>query len=104
MEKKKYFVVYGNFGNQYQLFWTLDSGIRPNAPDYMRKFNTAEFLKQYPNAERITRKEAIRLAREERERRRVNPSFAYYASKDVVPYGACAGYGVAIFPGKYVYI
>lgn len=85
---KKYFAVEGNFANAYRLFWTTDNGMYPDAPDYNRKFNTEDFLADHPNAKQITRKEAIRLAREERKRRKENPSFAGYASRYVEPYGA----------------
>lgn len=85
MGKRKYFVVRGNFDNQYQLFYTTDD---------CKKFTTEDFLKEYPNAEHITRAEALRLARAERARRKFDPGFAGYADRYVYPYGAvwCQGY------------
>ena len=53
---KKYYIVPGNFVNAYNLFWVTDEGYYPNAESYKRKFNTAEFLVDYPNAEQITKK------------------------------------------------
>ena len=47
---KKYFIIPGNFDNAYDLVWTTDAGYYPDAEDYKRKFNTAEFLEEYPNA------------------------------------------------------
>lgn len=88
MEKRKYFVVYGDFGNQYNLFYTTDAGYYPENPSYCKKFTTADFLQEYPDAERITRAEAIRLARAERARRKFDPAFAGYADRYVYPYGA----------------
>ena len=85
---KKYFIIPGNFANAYDLVWTTDAGYYPDAEDYKRKFNTAEFLEEYPNAERITRKQAIAYARAERARRRENGVFSGYAARYVRPYGA----------------
>lgn len=85
---KKYFIVPGNFANQYTLFWTTDAGYYPDAASYQRKFNTTEFLKQYPNAEQITRKDAIAYARAERKRRKENGHFSGYADCYIHPYGA----------------
>ena len=85
---KKYFIVSGAFANRYSLFWTTDEGYYPDAESYKRKFNTAEFLKQYPNALQIHRKDAIAYARAERKRRKGNPAFSGYADCYVHPYGA----------------
>lgn len=85
---KKYFVVYGEFANQYALFWTTDAGLYPDAPDYKCKFCTADFLAEYPTAKRITRKQALALARAERQRRRENGMFSGYADRYIKPYGA----------------
>lgn len=85
---KKYFIVPGNFANQYSLFWTTDAGMYPDATNYERKFNTAEFLAQWPNAEQITRKQAIAYARAERKRRKENRAFSGYADCYIHPYGA----------------
>lgn len=88
MEKRKYFVVHGDFGNQYKLFYTTNAGYYPENPSYCKKFTTEDFLQDYPDAERITRAQALQLARAERERRKLNPSFAGYADKYIYPYGA----------------
>ena len=85
---RKYFIVPGDFANTYDLVWTTDAGYYPNAEDYKRKFNTTEFLVDYPNAEQITRKQAIAYARAERARRRENGFFSGYAARYVRPYGA----------------
>lgn len=85
---KKYFIVRGNFENQYKLYWTTDAGYYPEADSAHRKFDTSEFLSDYPESERITRKEAIAYARAERRRRRENGYFSGYATRFVVPYGA----------------
>lgn len=85
---KKYFIVSGAFANQYSLFWTTDGGYYPNAASYQRKFNTAEFLKQYPNALQIHRADAIAYARAERKRRKESSNFSGYADTYVHPYGA----------------
>ena len=84
----EYFIIPGNFANAYDLVWTTDAGYHPDAEDYKRKFNTVEFLEEYPNAERITRKQAIAYARAERARRRENGVFSGYAAQYVRPYGA----------------
>lgn len=88
MGKRKYFVVRGNFENQYKLFYTMDAGYYPENPNYCKKFTTEDFLEEYPNAERITRAQALQLARTERARRKTDPAFAGYADRYVYPYGA----------------
>lgn len=85
---KKYYIVPGDFANAYSLFWVTDEGYYPNAESYQRKFNTAEFLVDYSNAEQITRKQAIAYARAERKRRKENSFFSGYADRYVHPYGA----------------
>lgn len=85
---KKYYIVHSDFTNVYNLFWVTDEGYRPNAENYKRKFNTAEFLADYPNAEQITRKQTIAYARAERKRRKENGYFSGYADRYVHPYGA----------------
>ncbi len=85
---KKYFIVPGNFANQYSLFWTTDAGMYPDAASYEHKFNTAEFLEKYPQAEQITREKAIAYARAERKRRKENGAFSGYADTYIHPYGA----------------
>lgn len=67
---KKYFIVSGQFANQYSLFWTTDAGYYPGAASYQRKFNT------------------IAYARAERKRRKENEAFSGYADCYVHPYGA----------------
>lgn len=44
MEKRKYFVVRGNFENQYKLFYTMDTGYYPENPNYCKKFTTKDFF------------------------------------------------------------
>lgn len=85
---KKYYIVPGNFANAYKLFWVTDEGYYSNTESYKRKFNTAEFLVDYPNAKQITRKQAIAYARAERKRRKENGYFSGYADIYVHPYGA----------------
>lgn len=85
---KKYYIVPGNFANAYSLYWTTDKGYYSDAPSYCCKFTTANFLEIYPNAEQITRKDAISYARAERKRRKKNGYFSGYADTYVHPYGA----------------
>lgn len=85
---KKYYIVPGDCPEAYKLFWTTDEGYYPEAESYKYKFNTAEFLEEYPNAEQITRKQAIAYARAERKRRKENGYFSGRADKYVHPYGA----------------
>lgn len=85
---KKYYIVRGNFANTYSLYWVTDEGYYPNAENYKRKFNAAEFLADYPNAEQITRKQAIAYARKERKRSKEDGNFSGYADKYIHPYGA----------------
>lgn len=85
---KKYYIVRGNFANAYSLYWVTDEGYYPDAESYKCKFNTADFLGAYPNAEQITRRQAIAYAREERKRRRDNGHFSGYADTYIHPYGA----------------
>ena len=91
--KRIYFIVRReyNFRNAYQLFWTTKTGLHPNSH---RKYNINDFLREYPTAEKITRDEAIKLAREERRRYKENPAFAGYADTYIYPYGLSdiAGY------------
>ena len=69
--KKQYYIVRGNFGNMYNLYWADESN-RCKLP---------------PNAERITRIEAYRLAREERYRRHYDSAFAGLADSYIYPAG-----------------
>ena len=69
---KQYFVKYSrNFGNTYALRWA------DNAADVATL--TAE------GYDRITRADALRLARDEAIRRRDDPAFAYYADDHIYP-------------------
>jgi len=70
---KHYLVNYWkDFGNTYTLAWT--------------EAGSAEEQAAIENGwERITRKEAIRLCVEERERRRTDEAFSGYASEKVFP-------------------
>lgn len=67
--EKRYYIVRGRAGNEYDLIWT-DETNRHALPD---------------KAERITRAEAYKLAREERNRRRYDPAFAGYACGCIYP-------------------
>lgn len=69
----KYFIERTEWSNSYSLWYTTD-GTEPEG------------------AERITRKEAIKLAREESKRRNENPSFAYFADAYIFPYYTPDGY------------
>lgn len=65
---KKYFVKYGDFGNAYSLRWAEQGD---NIPE---------------GWEPITRKEAEKLARAERDRRKDNPAFSGYADRYIAPF------------------
>lgn len=68
MSRRKYYVHYWrDFGNTYELYYTD------------KEINRDGF-------ERITRREAIRLCAEEKERRRTDPAFSGYASVTIKPY------------------
>lgn len=68
---RKYWVQYWrNFGNTYNLFYTENPEEESMLPG---------------NAERITRKKALQLAREESDRRKFNGAFAYYAPETIAP-------------------
>lgn len=68
---RKYWVQYWrNFGNTYNLFYTENPEEESMLPG---------------NAERITRKKALQLAREESDRRKYDEAFAYYAPETIVP-------------------
>lgn len=69
--KKQYYIIRGHFGNMYNLNW-VDESNRYKLP---------------PNAERITRAEAYRLAREERYRRRYDSAFSGLADSYIYPAG-----------------
>ena len=68
---RKYWIVYGgNFRNVYSLFYTE---------------NKEDEAKLFPGAERITREEALRKCREEKDRRKYNPMFAGYGAIEIYP-------------------
>lgn len=68
---RKYWVQYWrNFGNTYNLFYTENPEEESMLPG---------------NAERITRKKALQLAREESDRRKFDGAFAYYAPETIAP-------------------
>lgn len=68
---RKYYVhYYKDFANTYRLFYT----------------ETEKQIASLPSeAHRISRKDAERLAREERERRKYDPSFSGYADIHIFP-------------------
>lgn len=68
---KQYFVsYYRDFGNTYTLLYA-------ECPE--------DFAALPENAERITRREAIQLCRDEKERRKYDQSFSGYASTIITP-------------------
>ena len=69
---KKYFIVCGDFGNVYSLHWADSSDMEKLLPE---------------GAERISRKEAERLAAAENYRRKYTPSSAGYADNAIYPAG-----------------
>lgn len=70
MANKKYFIVRGDFRNVYSLYWADSPEMEAHLPG---------------TAERITRKQALEYCYAESERRKYNPSSAYYATDDIVP-------------------
>lgn len=70
---RKYWVQYWrDFANTYNLYYTEN----PEEESMLPK-----------NAERITRKKALQLAREESDRQKFDEAFAYYASTTIAPIG-----------------
>ena len=69
---KKYYIVRGNFANVYTLSWADGPEMEAKLPE---------------NAERISRKEAERLAAAENYRRKYTPSSAGYADNAIYPAG-----------------
>ena len=69
---KKYYVVYGNFANVYSLFWADNEKMRKQLPE---------------GAEQISRKEAIKMCKEERQRRKEDTNSSGYASAYICPAG-----------------
>lgn len=70
MKKAYYVKYYMNFGNTYNLYWLPDGEPAP------------------AGLERITRKKAFDLCKQERDRRRYDQAFSGYADTWVWPYGA----------------
>lgn len=71
---RKYWVYYWqNFGNTYRLWYTENSDEEKLLPE---------------TAERITRKKALQLAREESDRQKFDEAFAYYADSEIYPIGS----------------
>ena len=67
---RKYYIRYwANFGNTFNLLY-VDDAMDIKIPD---------------NWERITRKEALSLARNERTLRKSDPNFAYYGDAEIYP-------------------
>lgn len=73
--QKQYFVVPGDSANSYKLLWSEPA-------------DEFGLLLNHPKAKKITKKEAVRLAKAERQRRREDPSFSGSADEYVYPYGA----------------
>lgn len=71
--KRQYYIIYGNFANQYKLRYC-------DSKEDMRRLQGV-----YDNAERITREEAIKYARNERSRRLNDYAFSGYADIAVFP-------------------
>lgn len=70
---KRYFIKHGDFANVYDLVYTT-------SPEDSAKAMAEGY-------EQITRREAEAKCRAERQRRKDDPSFAYYAPACVCPYG-----------------
>lgn len=70
MPRKSYYIVRGDFGNVYSLYWADSPEMAARLPE---------------DAERITRKRAIEYCREELDRREHDASFAFYAASSIVP-------------------
>lgn len=72
MTKKFYINRTADFGNTYELFWA----------------DSPEMVSRLPEgAERITRQEALKLARQEAYRRKHDSAFSGYADNAVYPAG-----------------
>ena len=67
---KKYYIVRGDFGNVYTLFWADGPEMTAKLPE---------------GAEQITRKKAEALCREEKDRCKYDPAFSGYASDTILP-------------------
>lgn len=71
---KHYYIIHGDFENRYQLFYAEN--------------HTDEIELIAAGATHISRADAIRYAREERERRKYNLNFSGYADTTIWPWGA----------------
>lgn len=71
MKRKYYVYYYKNFRNTYDLYYTENEENAKKMEDR--------------GMQRITRREAVKLCREEKYRRE-NPSFAYFASATIKPW------------------
>lgn len=69
---RKYYVFYGTFENQYSIYYTEN--------------NKEEMAIEEKGAERITRKEAIKLCVAERYQRKVDQAFSGYADIYIYPF------------------
>jgi hypothetical protein len=91
--ERKYFVRYiSNFANMYDLRWA-DSE------------NLIAMLKS-KDYEQITREEAVRLCREEKQRRKYDPSFSGYADTVVIPADMTEDtiYKLSMYPEKMTFV
>lgn len=73
MMSKHYWIKRGEFANQYDLEYTI-------TPEQ-------EYQAWHQGYEPITRKEAVKLCRAERDRRNNDPMFAGYADDRIWPFG-----------------
>lgn len=87
---KKYYATYGNFANQYRLYWAEGKEMEKCLPEC---------------AERITKKEAMRLCRGERWRRKYDQAFSGYADAMIYPANdrdLCVGWNAVSYDGYVV--
>lgn len=83
MKKSKYYVRWGGFGNVYDLMHIGDDHPAQRRVDELIHVPAHERAPE--GWERITRKEAERLARAERRRRKENAASAYFADAYIYP-------------------
>lgn len=83
MKKSKYYVRWGGFGNVYDLMCILGDHPAQHSVNELIHVPTCEPAPE--GWERITRKEAERLARVERRRRKEIPTSAYFADAYIYP-------------------
>lgn len=84
MSNRKYWIKQGDFSNVYSLCYTT-------SPE-------EEKLAKELGYERITYKQAVQKCVQERDRRRTNPSFAYYGDILIYPLKGDAKLGVYGLP------